>query len=252
MSRAVVAWLALLCVVSGAITVAFALKYWRPDMSHVGSQAEVDPTYLRPPPDAGQSWLTDFTLSDQSGKKVSTADLRGQVFVTNFFFSSCPGTCLQQNQKIQEIERQYGPKGVRFLSITCDPDNDHPDRLREYASRLNADTRHWSFLTGQMLYTQRIASEMYQVPLEKNSHSERFFVTDKWGHVRGNFEWNNLAEITELRVMLDKLLAETEEPAELKKPQVAPPKEAAREGEAPAEPGLSGSSALPAASPEEN
>jgi cytochrome oxidase Cu insertion factor (SCO1/SenC/PrrC family) len=196
------------------MAVVFAVRYAQPPVA-VGSHAEVDKSYLRPPPSAGQDWLADFTLTDQRGRSVDTAALRGQVYVTNFFFSSCPGTCLQQNQKIQEIERQYGPKGVRFLSITCDPDNDDPDRLREYASRLGADEKHWSFLTGQMLYTQRIASEVYQVHLEKTAHSERFFVTDKWGHVRGTFEWNNLAQITQLRLLLDKLLAETEEPAEL-------------------------------------
>ncbi len=261
MSRAIVAGLALLCVASGVIAVAFAVKYSQPGVPTVGTHAEVDPTYLRPPPDAGQTWLADFTLTDQRGKKVKTADLRGTVYVTNFFFSSCPGTCLQQNQKIQEIERQYGPKGVRFLSITCDPENDHPDRLREYASRLNADEKHWSFLTGDYIYLQRIATEMYQVALEKNFHSERFSVTDKWGHVRGNFEWNDLAKMTEMRVMLDKLLAETEEPAELKKkPEPAPAgregearvgEGEGREGEAPAEPG-SRESAIPANASKEN
>jgi cytochrome oxidase Cu insertion factor (SCO1/SenC/PrrC family) len=130
--------------------------------------------------------------------------------VTNFFFSSCPGTCLQQNQKIKEIAQVYGPKGVRFLSITCDPEIDDPGRLAEYGSRLGADPGYWSLLTGELLYTRRVASEVYQVALDKQTHSERFFVTDKWGKIRGNFEWNKLDEITEMRLLLDKLLAEEE------------------------------------------
>jgi cytochrome oxidase Cu insertion factor (SCO1/SenC/PrrC family) len=204
-------WLAVLLVVMGATGIWLGVKYAGAG-SRAGSQAEIDPAYLKPPPDAAAKFLADFTLTDQSGRQLSSKDLRGKVYVTNFFFSTCPGTCLQQNQKIQEIERQYGPKGVRFVSITCDPETDDPQRLRQYATKLDADTEHWSFLTGQLLYIRRVASEVYQVALDKQTHSERFFVTDKWGKIRGNFEWNRLDEITQMRLLLDELLAETEQP----------------------------------------
>ncbi len=211
MSRAVLAWLALLLVAIGVTGVVLGVKYAGAG-GGMGSQAEVDPTYLKAPADASQEWLKEFTLTDQSGKRLRSSDLAGQVYVTNFFFSSCPGTCLQQNQKIQEIARQYGPQGVRFLSITCDPEIDDPARLAEYGSKLQANPEHWSFLTGKLLYIRRIATEIYSIPLDKQTHSERFFVTDKWGHLRGNFEWNQLHEITEMRLLLDKLLAEKEPP----------------------------------------
>jgi len=219
MSKAVLAWLGVLFVVAGGSLLWLGFKQFvRPDFSVQSSIPMIDRDYQRKPLSASEPYLTEFTLTERSGKKRGTAELAGRVFVTNFFFTYCPTECRQQQAAFDRVQRDYGPKGVQFLSITCDPDNDHPDRLREYALRLNADHKHWSFLTGQMLYSQRIASEMYQVHLEKLSHSERFFVTDKWGHVRGNFEWNNLAEMTDMRVMLDRLLAETEEPAELKKP----------------------------------
>lgn len=211
MSRALLAWVAVLLVVMGATGIWLGVKYAGAG-SRTGNWGEVDPTYLKVPADASQKWLKDFTLTDQSGAKVRTQDLAGQVYVTNFFFSSCPGTCLQQNQKILEIAQQYGPKGVRFLSITCDPDNDDPERLSEYGSRLGANPDHWSFLTGHLLYTRRVASEIYQVALDKQTHSERFFVTDKWGNLRGQFAWNQLDQITDMRLLLDRLLAEKEPP----------------------------------------
>jgi cytochrome oxidase Cu insertion factor (SCO1/SenC/PrrC family) len=181
-----------------------------------GNQGEPDLSYLNKPADATQEFLEHFTLTDQAGKTVASKQLAGEVFVTNFFFSSCPGTCLQQNQKIREIARECGPKGVRFLSITCDPEIDSPERLREYSAKLEADTKHWSFLTGELGYIRRVAGEIYRIPLDKQTHSERFFVTDKWGNIRDNFAWNKLDQITQMKSLLDKLLAETEEPAELK------------------------------------
>jgi protein SCO1/2 len=213
MNRAVLGWLAVLLVVMGASGIWLGLKY-AGAIGNVGSEAVVDLSYLKQPADASQPWLKEFTLTSQAGKPFASKDLSGQVCVTNFFFSNCPGTCLQQNQKIAEIVREYGPKGVKFLGITCDPDNDDPRRLREYGAKLDADPAHWSMLTGDLTYIRRIAGEIYSIPLDKQTHSERFFVTDKWGKIRGDFEWNKLAEITQMKLLLDKLLAESEQPAE--------------------------------------
>jgi protein SCO1 len=218
MSRVVLGWLAVLFVVMGGTGIWLGIKYaganGSQEVSGLGNQAEIDETYRKIPVDASQEWLKEFTLTSQAGKPVASKDLAGTVYVTNFFFSSCPGTCLQQNQKIQEIARQYGPKGVQFLSITCDPEIDDPARLREYATTLGADPQHWSFLTGDFVYTNRVAVEVYGVPFDKQFHSERFFVTDKWGHIRGYFAWNKLNEITQMKQLIDKLLAETEPPPE--------------------------------------
>ena len=214
MNRSILGWLAVLLLVMGGTTVWLGLKYAAAIGG--GSEAEPDLTYLNKPADASQPFLAHFTLTDQAGKAVASKGLAGEVYVSNFFFSSCPGTCLQQNQKIREIAREYGPKGVRFLSITCAPDIDSPERLREYAAKLEADTKYWSFLTGDLTYIRRVAGEIYRIPLDKQTHSERFFVTDKWGNIRDNFAWNKLDQITQMKSLLDKLLAETEEPADLK------------------------------------
>ena len=234
MSRTVLGWVAVLFLVMGATGLWLAAKAMRQSgdvVSGVGSQEEPDPTYRKLPANASEPWLTQFSLTERSGKMVSSKDLEGQVYVTSFFFSACPSVCLQQNQKIREIEQSYGAKGVKFVSITCDPDTDTPERLREYADKLGADKKDWLFLTGDLTYIRRVAGEMFQVALDKQTHSERLFVTDKWGNIRGKFHWNQLDEVTSLRLMLDKLLAETEPPAELKdkKPAVSATKPAADE-----------------------
>ena len=222
MSRGVLPWIALLFIVMGATGVWFGIKKLRaPEATQAGSQAIADVSYLQTPPDSSQPWLTEFTLTNQTGKQVRSEDLAGKVYVTNFFFSSCPRTCLQQNQKVLEIARDYGPKGVQFLSITCDPEIDTPSRLREYSEKLGANHQHWHFLTGDLGYVKRVAAEVYQIPLDKQTHSERFFVTDKWGNIRGNFAWNKLNEITQLKLLLEKLQDEQEPPTDLpKKPTV--------------------------------
>jgi protein SCO1/2 len=179
-----------------------------------GGVSEPDPEYRRVPPDAGSPWMTGFTLTDRSGKQVRWADLHGQVTVTSFFFSSCPAICLQQNQKVREIQQAYQGRDVRFVSITCDPEIDTPERLREYADRLQADRVQWHFLTGDLPYIRRVAGELFAVPLDKQTHSELLLVGDKWGNIRGRYHWNKLDEVTQLKQLVDRLLIETEEPAE--------------------------------------
>jgi len=216
MSKSVLAWLALALIVSGGTALALALKYSRDHTVASGSGGtEADREYRRVPVSGQEKWLTEFELTERSGKRVGTADLKGRVHVVNFFFSTCPQTCLLQNKTLEGIQRQYGPKGVQFAGITCDPVTDTPSTLRDYANRhfpAVGDT--WWFLTGDLLYIRRIAAEMYRVPLDERTHTERFIVIDKWGHDRGQFHWSKPEELTDLRRLLDKLLAEQTPPPE--------------------------------------
>jgi protein SCO1 len=207
-------WVAVLMIVSGVFIMWMGIKYLRGGSS--GSIAVVDTSYRMPPENSKEPWLKEFTLTERSGKTVSSKQLEGQPYVTSFFFASCPGYCMQQNQKVAGVAAEYGPKGVKFISISVDPENDTPAVLREYAHRLKADEENWLFLTGDQRYIARIGAEMFSVVAEKLTHSEKLVVSDKWGNIRGRYYWNNPAEMAEMRTMLDTLLAETEEPDEFK------------------------------------
>jgi cytochrome oxidase Cu insertion factor (SCO1/SenC/PrrC family) len=181
---------------------------------------EPDVTFRKEP-----SWLTEYTLTERSGRKFHSSKLEGKVHVVNFFFTACPTACPLQTKKVQEIDREFGPQGVSFLSISCDPDRDTPVVLSQYADRYNADPERWLFLTGDFDYTRRVAVEVYGAPLPKRmAHREELFTVDKWGKVRGAFPWNDSAQIGSMRKLLKELLAETEPLAE-SQPTVEEPTE---------------------------
>jgi protein SCO1 len=209
----------LAAVVSGAFVAALgyreivSYREARAGIVASGSVSEPDLEYQKLPADSTSDWMTGFTLTERSGKEIQWQDFAGNVRVVSFFFSSCPATCLQQNQKIGEIQRSFQGKDVAFLSITCDPDIDTPERLREYANKLDADPTQWLFLTGRLVYIRRVAGELFNVALDKQTHSERLIVCDKWGNIRGTFLWNKLDEVTQLKLLVEKLLAETEPPS---------------------------------------
>lgn len=92
-----------------------------------------------------------FVLVDQRGHRLSLADLRGKVLAVSFVFTTCSDTCPIVTAKLVDIKRRLGSESgrrVHFVSISVDPLTDTPERLRAYATKFNADTPGWSFLTG--------------------------------------------------------------------------------------------------------
>jgi protein SCO1 len=216
-------WVAIMLIVAGLVAVWTGFRYLNASR---GGVTVVDTSYRRPAENSSDPWLKEYILTERSGKKVGTADLKGQPTVTSFFFASCPGYCMKQNEKMAAAAHEYGPKGVKFVSISVDSENDTPAVLREYAHKFKADDEDWLFLTGDPDYIARIGAEMFLVSAGKQTHSEKLIVSDKWGNVRGYFHWNDPAEMTAMRRLLDKLLVETEAPADLPSVQelVSPPK----------------------------
>lgn len=225
MNKTALAWLALALVVLGGTGIVLAIKS-RADALAGAGKPEIDQEYRKVPPSGSDKWLTEFTLTERSGQRVGTAELAGKVHLVNFFFATCPTSCMQQNRKFSELHQVYGRQGVQFVSITCDPENDTPKALRDYVNRSFPQAgKTWWFLTGDLTYVQRVADEIFLVYLERQKHLEDFLVIDKWGNYRGKFHWNRPEEITDLRRLLDKVIAETSPPADLP-PQPTPPAEA--------------------------
>ena len=59
-----------------------------------------------------------------------------------------------------------------------------------------------------MLLLRRVGAEVYGVPLDEQTHVERFLVYDKEGNLAGKYAWNKPEAIAEMRQALDDLLAD--------------------------------------------
>jgi protein SCO1/2 len=159
----------------------------------------------RPPED--EEWLSRFELIERSGKVVKSEDLLGQPYVVSFFFSTCPSICIQQNQKLKELQDQFQGEGVRFVAISVDPETDTPERLREYAARFGADENQWLFMTGDLTYIRRIGAEIYRQPVDKKFHSERFVLVDSKGEIEGFYSWPEKLQFEKLQQVIRSMLS---------------------------------------------
>ncbi len=153
-------------------------------------------------------WIRDFTLTASTGEEFHSQDLLGNVWVVSFFFTTCPSTCRAQNDMVGRLQREFGGQGVKFVCITCDPETDTVERMRDYARLYNAEPGEWMFLTGDMTYIRRIGSERFDVPVDRRAHVDRLIVVDKAGDVRGKFDWHDTGQVARLKELLVELAAE--------------------------------------------
>ncbi len=157
------------------------------------------------PPEA-EAWLSRFELTERSGEVVTSESLLGQPYVVSFFFSTCPSICVQQNQKLKELQDQFEGQGVRFVAISVDPETDTPEQLQEYAARFGADEDQWLFLTGDLSYIRRVGGEIFQQPVNKKFHTERFVLVDQQGKIEGMYSWPEEKQFEKLKQVIEGML----------------------------------------------
>lgn len=101
-------------------------------------------------------------LYDQQGLEFSQQQLRGNLSVVNFFFTSCPEACPTQMRKLralyQKLPTVYG-KPVNFVSFSVDPARDTQEVLANYAAKLQVDAASWRLVTGDPAALSSIRDE---------------------------------------------------------------------------------------------
>jgi cytochrome oxidase Cu insertion factor (SCO1/SenC/PrrC family) len=179
-----------------------AFKWWQVHTFEESRGEAIALTEVGPP-------LTEFELTERSGKPFRSADMQGQVWVATYFFATCPGNCIRLNQNIQFMHNLPELKDTTWVSITCDPDNDTVEALADYADRWQADPVRWLFVRADLDYTKRVARGM-NVALERKGHQDFAIVIDKTGKIRGWYDATSKSQCERLHAKL--LECQAEEP----------------------------------------
>ena len=130
-----------------------------------------------------------FALTDQNGKPITEADLKGKPFLVFFGYTHCPDVCPTTLFDISEVMRALGPDADRTsaLFISVDPDRDTPAVLKDYLSSFDP---HLRGATGSQASLDKVEKEyrVYskKVPTGKNGdysmdHSAIVYLMNKQG-----------------------------------------------------------------------
>jgi protein SCO1/2 len=102
--------------------------------------------------------IADYTVPDirlvrQDGVSVKLRDELddGRPVVLAFIYTSCTTVCPLTSHALSELQTRLGSgrDAVHLVSISIDPEQDTPARLREYAKAFNAGPE-WQHYTGSL------------------------------------------------------------------------------------------------------
>lgn len=147
-------------------------------------------------------YIDSFSLIDQNGNAFTREDIGDKVFISNFFFASCPDVCPTINGHLKiATEKLKNSTDILFLSHTVDPHNDSVSVLNEYAKSYEADYDQWKFLTGNKSTIYHLARDNYRAVIQEVPdtndfiHSEKVMLVDKDFQIRGIYNGLDIKEI---------------------------------------------------------
>jgi cytochrome oxidase Cu insertion factor (SCO1/SenC/PrrC family) len=145
--------------------------------------------------------VADFALTNQAGRAVSLADLRGHVWLGDIIFTRCAGPCPKMTRQMNELEKAL-PAGsdTKLVTLTTDPEYDTPNVLKKYGADYGADPDRWMFLTGTKSEIRKLGVDSLKLSAVENKPGERedpndlfihatyFVLVDRHGQLRGVFQ----------------------------------------------------------------
>lgn len=157
------------------------------------------------------------TFLDQDGKTVTLEDFRGQALILTFIYTSCPMPtfCPLMDKHFVAIQERLKKDGnllkAHLLTVSFDPVVDTPAVLKQHGEKLGADTRVWTFLTGDRDEVDRWASR-FGVSISRAmndpkdiTHNLRTAIIDRQGNLvqtyTGN-DWTPEKVLADVRVMV--------------------------------------------------
>jgi len=142
-----------------------------------------------------------FSLINQDHEPVTEQSFRGQPWVAAFIFTQCAGPCPMMSAKMATLQERIPDASIKLVSISVDPERDTPDVLKQYASKLKADTTRWFFLTGDRPAILQLSAglklTMPDAP-DPLLHSTRFVLIDDKGDVRGTYDGTSEESVAKL------------------------------------------------------
>jgi len=147
-----------------------------------------------------------FALTDQLGRPFNQDQLKGKIYVADFFFTTCQSICIPMGRNMQALVKRFKDSpNVLFVSHTVDPETDTVPVLKAYADLHEAPPNQWFLLTGPKKTIYDLARNDYFVTATKGDggpddfvHTQNFALIDQKGRIRGYYDGTLPEEVDKL------------------------------------------------------
>lgn len=161
--------------------------------------------------------IPEFNLTNQLGEKITHKTFEDKIYITDFFFTSCPGICPAMTKNMFKIQEEFkNDSEVLLLSHSVTPSKDSVPVLLGYANIHGILSDKWHLVTSTKKQIYDLGRSHYFVEndlgVKKSEddflHTENFLLIDKNKHIRGIYNGLNRASIAQLIVDIKALKLE--------------------------------------------
>ncbi len=159
--------------------------------------------------------IPPFKFTSQDKVEIDNKTLATNLYISDFFFMSCPSICPKVKKQMLRIYDRYENQDIlKLVSHTIDPKRDTPERLKQYANNLDVDSNKWLFLTGDQDEILDIADAYFVTAMEDDAapggfdHSGKILLVDTKGHIRAFADGTDPKSVDKFFDDIDRLLYE--------------------------------------------
>jgi protein SCO1 len=157
-----------------------------------------------------------FLFINQCGENVTEETVKGKIYVTDFFFTTCQSICPIMSNELERVYKHFASNNdVLILSHTVAPEEDSVNALMDYAKLHGVTNKQWLFLTGDKKHLYDMARTSYLLNMEEGNgdeddfiHTQNFALVDKESHLRGFYDGTDSIEVSRLIADINLLLEE--------------------------------------------
>lgn len=151
--------------------------------------------------------IPEFTLTNQDGQQITQKTFENKIYVTDFFFTSCPGICPKMTENMSVLQDAFkNDDQVLLLSHSVTPVKDSVSILKHYAEGKGVITNKWHLVTGDRKQIYDLGRQAYFVEEDLGNkktdddflHTENFVLIDKNKHIRGIYNGLNKTAVQQL------------------------------------------------------
>lgn len=151
--------------------------------------------------------ISSFKLTNQDGEIVTEKTFEDKIYITDFFFTVCPGICPKMMGNMSILQEKFKEDDeVLLLSHSVTPRIDSVPILKAYAQDRGIISGKWHLVTGKQKDIYKLGRKDYfveenlgqQKSIDDFLHTENFVLIDKNRHIRGIYNGLNKSSINQL------------------------------------------------------
>lgn len=160
--------------------------------------------------------IPDFKFVNQYGDTITQKSLKGDIYVADFFFTTCPSICPIMHRNMLKVYNEFkSVPDFKIISHTIDPRHDSVAVMKKYADKLGISGNSWWLLQGDKEMTYNLGQKNYLVAVKQDDgtpggyvHQGWFVLVDKQKRIRGYYDGTDEKQVAKLIEDIKTLRAE--------------------------------------------